>query len=105
MKLIDLQNWKRREYFEHYLRKVPCTYSMTLNLDITVLLKWSKENHLKLYPLLIHAVSMIVNRHEEFRTALNDQGEVGVFEDMHPAYTIFHAEDESFSCLWTDLVS
>lgn len=32
---IDLQTWKRREYFEHYVSSIPCTYSLTVKLDIT----------------------------------------------------------------------
>ena len=32
---IDLEQWPRREHFEHYLTRVPCTYSATFTLDIT----------------------------------------------------------------------
>lgn len=28
-KVIDRNNWQRKEYFEHYLKEVPCTYSIT----------------------------------------------------------------------------
>lgn len=33
--VIDIASWPRREYFEHYMNAVPCTYSMTVRLDIT----------------------------------------------------------------------
>ena len=33
--VIDINGWKRREYFEHYFTNIPCTYSMTVKLDIT----------------------------------------------------------------------
>lgn len=32
---IDPETWPRREYFEHYFSAVPCTYSITVKLDIT----------------------------------------------------------------------
>lgn len=32
---IDRDTWARKEYFEHYFSNVPCTYSMTVKLDIT----------------------------------------------------------------------
>jgi len=32
---IDRNSWKRNEYFEHYFTNIPCTYSMTVKLDIT----------------------------------------------------------------------
>ena len=36
---IDKNSWKRKEYFEHYFTDVPCTYSMTIKLDITQIKK------------------------------------------------------------------
>lgn len=33
--LINKENWDRKEYFEYYFFIVPCTYSMTIKLDIT----------------------------------------------------------------------
>ena len=37
--LIDIEDWNRKPYFEHYLNAVRCTYSMTANLEITSLLR------------------------------------------------------------------
>ena len=37
----------------------------------------------------------------EFRTALTDEG-LGIYDQMHPAYTIFHQESETFSGIWTE---
>ncbi|MBS5725700.1 MAG: hypothetical protein KHW59_07985 [Clostridiales bacterium] len=28
--LIDLNTWRRKEYFEHYFDSVPCTYNITV---------------------------------------------------------------------------
>ena len=36
---IDRNSWKRNEYFEHYFTNIPCTYSMTVKLDITQIKK------------------------------------------------------------------
>ena len=36
---IDRSSWKRNEYFEHYFMNIPCTYSMTVKLDITQIKK------------------------------------------------------------------
>lgn len=94
---MNLASWPRREYYEHYRFAVPCTYSVTANIDITPL----REAGLKLYPTMLYALASIVNRHEEFRTALDEEGQVGIFSQMSPCYTIFHEESETFSTLWT----
>ena len=43
-----------------------------------------------------------VNQYEEFRMAFDPEDNLGVFELMHPAYTIFHQDDETFSSIWTE---
>lgn len=98
---IDKENWSRKEYFEHYFTNVPCTYSMTVKLDITKIIKAQK----KLYPYMLYYITTIVNRHSEFRTMFNGKGELGVYSDMHPSYTVFHKDTETFSNLWTEYTS
>lgn len=96
--IINLNTWKRKEYFEHYYKHNPCTYSMTVKIDITNLIKSCK----KIYPSLLYSVTTIVNKHEEFRTAMNENGQIGIFSEMLPCYTIFHTESETFSTIWTE---
>lgn len=40
---IDINNWTRKEYFDHYFGNTPCTYSMTVKLDISKLKKDGKS--------------------------------------------------------------
>lgn len=97
-KKIDKENWGRKEYFEHYFSGVPCTYSITVKLDITRI----KEKNQKLYPTMLYYLATVVNRHAEFRTAINEAGEVGIYSEMIPCYTVFHKDTETFSNLWTE---
>lgn len=95
---IDLACWPRREYFEHYFSAVPCQYSMTVKLDITDL----RKRGLPLYPTMLYALARSVNRHEEFRTALDGEGRLGIYDRLEPSYTVFHKGSQTFSCLWTE---
>lgn len=95
--LIDINTWKRKEYFNHFYSNIPCTYSMTVKLDIT----GRKASGTKLYPALLHAITTVVNRHEEFRTTFDTQGRLGSYDAMLPCYTVFHKESETFSSIWT----
>lgn len=101
-KPIDTSSWKRKAYFDHYFNQIRCTYSITANIDITNVLSFKDRNKIKLYPLLIYVISKAVNKYEEFRTAINDRGEVGVWETLSPCYTVFHKDSESFSNIWTE---
>lgn len=97
-KLIDRNTWEREPFFQHYFSDVPCTYSMTAKLDITAI----RQSRAELYPALLYAISSAVNHHEEFRTAIDEQGQLGVFSELYPCYTIFHPQTETFSNLWTE---
>lgn len=96
--VIDKERWERKEYFDHYFLNVPCTYSMTVKLNITRI----KKKNQKLYPTMLYYLTTVVNRHCEFRTAINKDGELGIYSEMVPCYTIFHKDTETFSNLWTD---
>lgn len=98
---IDRTQWPREPYFSHFTQGVPCTYSMTVKLDITRLRASGK----KLYPALLHCIASVVNRHEEFRTALDEQGRLGVYDVLFPCYTVFHKDTETFSNIWTEYFS
>ena len=96
-RLIDMETWPRRPYFEHYTRDVPCTYSICRDLDITNL----RQRRVRLYPTMLFLLTEQVNRYPEFRMALDASGHLGVYDTMHPSYTVFHRETETFSNLWT----
>ncbi|WP_410772516.1 type A chloramphenicol O-acetyltransferase [Fontibacillus sp. BL9] len=102
---IHLETWARKPYYEHYLNRVRCTFSMTANVDITRLRNEVKHRGIKLYPALIYMISTVVNRHRELRTCLGPVGQgqlgLGYWETMSPGYTVFHKEDKTFSSLWT----
>jgi chloramphenicol O-acetyltransferase type A len=100
-KQINVSRWSRKEHFQRYLETCPCTYSMTVNFDITNLLSCIKQKNIKLYPTIIFLITTMVNKHEEFRTQIDKKGRVGVFDSMHPLYTVFHKDDETFSNIWT----
>lgn len=96
-KKININNWNRKEYFEHYFSNIPCTYSMTIKLDITKI----KSKNIKLYPTMLYYITSIVNKHDEFKTAFNENGELGIYDEMIPCYTIFHKDTKTFSNIWT----
>lgn len=78
-KLIDIKKWDRKELYLHYTKNVPCSYSLSVELDITPL-----KN---LYASMIWLLSDSVNEFKEFRTCLVD-GKLGVFDSMNPSYMI-----------------
>ncbi|OZB95065.1 type A chloramphenicol O-acetyltransferase [Paenibacillus sp. XY044] len=106
MKFIPIQTgqWDRQPYFDHYFNQSRCTFSMTANIDITLLLNELKKREMKLYPAFLYMLSRVVNAHVEFRMDIREE-QVGYWEQMSPSYTIFHPENNTFSAIWTDYYS
>ena len=92
--LIQMETWERKEYYNHYINNIVCTYSVTVNLNITNLVGQ------KIYPAMLWLLTDTVNELKEFRTSLSLDG-LGIYEDMNPSYTIFNKENKNVSEIWT----
>lgn len=99
--VIELEKWERKEHFEHYVNTVPCTYSVTVELDVTRVVAASKKAQIKFYPLMIFSLAKAVNQSEEFRMGMVDK-QLVIWDELHPSYTIFHQKQETFSAIWTE---
>ncbi|MEG0431389.1 MAG: type A chloramphenicol O-acetyltransferase [Anaerovoracaceae bacterium] len=99
---IDISTWNRKESYSLYYTDVPCTYSMTVNLDITTLLTSTESANIKFFPSILFALSSIVNKHKEFRMDLDEDGNTGYYDISNPCFTVFHNETETFTNVWTE---
>lgn len=97
---VDLSRWARKEHFEVFQSFAQSTINQTVLVDITALLKQIKEVGWKFYPTIISLLAVVVNRHPEFRMAMKNN-ELVTWNEVHPSYTIFHKETETFSSLWS----
>ncbi len=99
---IDIENWNRKHSYHHYFESVPCTYSMTVNLDITNFLNTISSNDQKLFPVFLYSLSQMVNSHKEFRMDMDENKNVGFYDYTNPCYTVFHSETETITNVWTE---
>ena len=95
--VIDVDSWKRKEWFLHYTKEVPCTYSSTSDLDITNI----KKKNYGIYPSILFALSKTVSEMEQFRMGLNAEGKFGYYDMLSPSYTIFNETSKTFTVTWT----
>ncbi|QAV24693.1 type A chloramphenicol O-acetyltransferase [Proteus hauseri] len=98
---VDLEQWNRKEHFLHYRHNLQCGFSLTTKLDITLLKTILTNKNLKLYPTLIFLIAKTVNSYPESRMAIKDD-ELIIWDQINPAYTLFHQETETFSEIWSE---
>ena len=82
---IDEKTWERREYLEVF--RQTAVY-LTADVDITPLYHRGKARGEKLYPALVWCVAAVLNRHVYFRYGRNEAGRIGVWDQLHPYYTV-----------------
>lgn len=100
--LIDMATWPRAQQFQFFTQVSCVTYAVTANIDIARFRKALKAKGYKLTPALTWAMMRVINAHQEFRTSLNEKGELGYYDVIHPWFPIFHPETENFSLVWTE---
>lgn len=98
---IDLNEWSRGELFRDYIEHMRIVMSLTVDIDVTKLVEFSKDRSLKFYPLMVWAVSKVVNAHDEFKYSWDSGGDLIKWDFISPSYTEFHKEDENFTKMVT----
>lgn len=99
LRAIDVDQWARREHFKHYRQRVPCAYEVTVELDVTAFVERVRSTGRRTYASQLWAIATVVNRHDEFRMQLLDDGSPAVWDRVHPMFTVFHPDTETFSAL------
>ena len=99
---IDMAAWPRREHYRYYSQTLKVEFNMTAPVNVKKLLGFCRANGYRFYPAAIYCVTRTLGRIENFRMFRNADGELCVWDRVVPNYTIFHADDCTFSDCWTD---
>lgn len=103
--IINMNTWDRKECFNHFFNNAKCTYSITVNIDITNLYKYIKDNKLRLYPTFTWIASRAINNYQEFKMAFNENGQLGFFDEIGPSYSVLNNETKVMNDLYTSFNS
>lgn len=88
--IINMNTWDRNEYFNHFFNNAKCTYSITVNIDITNLYNYIKTNKLRFYPTFTWVVSKAINNYQEFKMAFDEEGRLVFFDEIGPSYSVLN---------------
>ena len=91
MKIINIENWKRKEYFEFFRKYDNPFFGIVTEIDCTRAYEKSKENGLSFFAYYLHKSIMAVNRVQELKFRIVN-GKVAIFDAIHAAATIGRAD-------------
>lgn len=98
---IHMETWERAEIFRHFIEELRCVMNITVQVDITRFLQKMQDRGWKFYPAMIWVVSAALNSRPEFRMGYDEQGNVGIWDEIYPYYAHFYPEDQHFAKLVT----
>jgi chloramphenicol O-acetyltransferase type A len=97
MKNIDIYNWKRKKYFKFYKGYSHPHFSVNVNIDITMLINYIKNNNHKFFPTFIYVLMKALNKIDEFKYRIrNDQ--VVLHNLVHPSFTVLNEQEQYVFC-------
>ncbi len=96
---INPDTWERGEYLAYFQRTA---IYMTAQVDITALYGALKRRGLRLYPALVYCAAAVINHNHEFRYGYDAQRNIGLWDTLHPYYTVPRADNPAlFSMKYT----
>lgn len=97
MKEIDVNSWKRKAHFECFSKYTNPIVSMSVRLDVTKLLAYSKQTKTSFFTNFVFLVSKCLNEIEEFRTRIKN-GKVIIYDAIKPSYIVMNKENVIVTC-------
>ena len=101
-RVIDKETYYRKGVFRHFTEDCKCSTSMTARVDVTELVKYSKENGTKFYVNFLYILSKVLNSRDDYRMGYIWQTEKLICYDViHPTQYIFHEDTETCTPVYT----
>ena len=92
---IDINNWDRRELYEHFSRLKMPHYAVAAYIDVTNLLEFKRREGLSFYLSLVYLTTEVLNSIDNFRLRIVD-GKVVMFDKIHTNFTHKRADEQLF---------
>lgn len=87
MREIDIENSNRKTTYEWFNSFRNSTYSMNVKMDVTKLVKYTKEQNRSFFINLLYIVMQGLNSVDEMRMRF-EKGKPVIYDDINPAFTV-----------------
>ena len=102
-KVIDKETYYRRGVFRHFTWDCKCSTSMTARIDVTDLVRRSRETGTKFYLNFLYILSKVLNSREDYRMGwLWQTEELICYDVIHPTQYVFHPDTETCTPVYSN---
>ena len=100
---IDLEKYYRKDIFHHFSRDCKCSTSMTMKIDVTDLVNYSKKKGTKFYINFLYIISKVLNSRDDYKMRYDwKTSELICYDVINPMQYIFHNDTETFTLAYTN---
>lgn len=93
---IEMETWPMAQAFNYYTQIAPTTYTINVMMDVTILRTFLKQAGYKFFPTYLYLVTKTIEKQQELRIVVQE-GVLGYWENLTPAYPQFHEDDKTNS--------
>jgi len=91
MKELDIENWNRKEHFNFFKQFEDPYFAITVDLDVTNAVQYSKKAKISFFALYLHACMKAINSIENFKYRIHED-KVVIHTIIHASATILRAD-------------
>jgi chloramphenicol O-acetyltransferase type A len=101
-KEIDLNTYYRRDIFRHFSEDCKCSSSITARVDVTELIKYSKETDTKFYINFLYLLCRALNSRDDYKMVYDYRNErMLCYNQVNPIQYIFHEDTETITPVYS----
>ena len=102
-KVIDRDNYYRKDVFKHFTEDCKCSTSLTSKINVTKLVEYSKVTQTKFYINFLYILSKVLNSRDDYRMNYDyKNNNIIVYENINPKHYIFHEDTETFTIVYSE---
>lgn len=104
-RIVDQEQYYRKGVFRHFSEDCKCSVSMTARVDVTELVKFSRETGTKFYINFLYVLSGALNSRDDYRMGwLWETRELICYDRINPTQYVFHEDTETCTPVYTTYV-
>ncbi len=101
-KIIDKETYYRKGVYRHFTEDCKCSVSMTARIDVTELVKFSKEKGTRFYINFLYLLTKVLNSRDDYKTQyLWQTDELICYDVLNPIQYVFHEDTETCTPVYT----
>ena len=102
-RIINKDTYYRKGVYQHFTKDCKCSTSMTARIDVTELVKHSKNTGTKFYINFLYILSKVLNSRDDYKMGyLWQTDELICYDCINPTQYVFHEDTETCTVVYTN---